>query len=104
LHAAARAILEDLMANGTYQYQSDFAKRYVAQGEAHGRAEGRAEGEAKGKAEGRAQAILAVLEARGIEVPELVRHRVLGCTDVSILDVWIARAVTANAASDVVGE
>jgi hypothetical protein len=34
-----------------YEYQSDFAKRYVAQGRAEGKAEGKAEGEAKGKAE-----------------------------------------------------
>ena len=30
-----------------YQYQSDFAKRYVAEGRAEGLAEGLAEGEAK---------------------------------------------------------
>jgi hypothetical protein len=55
LRASARAIIEELMANGTYQYQSDFAKRYVAQGRAEGEAQGRAEGEAQGRAEGEAQ-------------------------------------------------
>jgi hypothetical protein len=88
LHTAARAILEGLMANGTYQYQSDFAKRFIAQGEARGEA----------------RSILAVLSARGIEVPEAVRERVLACTDVATLDVWIARAVTAKAATDVFGD
>jgi hypothetical protein len=33
---AARAILEVLMASGNYEYQSDFARRYVAQGKAEG--------------------------------------------------------------------
>jgi len=33
-----------------YEYQSDFARRYVAQGKAEGRAEGRAEGEMSGRA------------------------------------------------------
>jgi hypothetical protein len=63
----------------TYEYQSDFAKRYVAQGEARGRAEGeargRAEGEARGRAEGEARGVLTVLAARGIAVPDDVRAR-----------------------------
>jgi hypothetical protein len=59
--AAARAILEDLMANGTYPYQSDFAKRYVAQGRDEGRAEGKA------------LAVLAVLAARGVKVSAALR-------------------------------
>jgi hypothetical protein len=100
LRAAARAIFEDLMANGTYQYKSDFAKRYVAQG----RTEGKAEGQAEGRAEGRALAILAVLNARGVEVSPAVRERVLACTDVARLDAWIARAANAKEAADVLGE
>jgi hypothetical protein len=85
---AARAILEALMASGNYEYQSDFARRYVAQG----------------KAEGQAHAILAVLAARGLEVPEPVRARITACTELARLDAWLARAVTAAAAADVVGE
>ena len=94
VHQAARAVLEALMANGNYEYQSDFAKRYVAQG----RTEGRAEGEALG----RAHAILGVLTARALPVPEPVRERILGCSDLDLLDRWLARAVTAQAAADVV--
>jgi hypothetical protein len=91
----ARAILEALMASGNYEYQSDFARRYVAQGKAEGRAEG--------EAAGRAHAILAVLAARGLEVPAEVRARVTGCGDLAQLDAWLARAVTAATAADVVG-
>ena len=116
LHAAARNILEELMANGTYQYQSDFAKRYVAQGHvegraegkaegrAEGKAEGRAEGKSEGKAEGRAEAILTVLEARGIEVTTSLRERVLACTEDATLDTWLTRAVSAATARDVLGK
>ena len=96
MRAAARVILEDLMANGTYRYQSDFTKRYVAQGRDEGRAEGRAEG--------KALAVLALLAARGVEVPSPVRATVLACTDAATLDAWIARAATANVASDVIAE
>ena len=100
VHEAARAILEALMTSGNYEYQSDFARRYVAQG----RAEGRAEGEAKGEASGLARAVLAVLSARGLEIPEQTRLRIAGCSDLAKLDVWLARAVTAATAADVVRE
>ena len=112
MRAAARVILEDLMANGTYRYQSDFAKRYVAQGRAEGRAEGRDQGRVEGRdqgrvegrAEGKALAVLAVLAARGVEVPAEVRAKILACTGAATLDAWIARAATANAASDLIAE
>ncbi len=92
------------MGNGTYQYQSDFAKRYYGQGRAEGEALGRAEGEALGRAAGEAlgRALLALLDARRIAVPPQVRDRVLGCTDVPTLDEWIVRAATANAIADVI--
>lgn len=50
LNPAVRKALQS-METGKYEYQSEFARRYVAEGEAKGKAEGRAEGEAKGKAE-----------------------------------------------------
>jgi hypothetical protein len=84
------------MASGNYEYQSDFSRRYVAQGNAEGRAEG--------EAAGRAHALLAVLSARGLDVPEDVRARITACTELARLDAWLARAVTAASASDVVGE
>jgi len=84
------------MATGTYEYQSDFAKRHVA--------EGRAQGEARGGAHGRALAILAVLQARGVDVPAAVRERVLSCAHIATLDVRVARAATAKAAEEVVAE
>jgi hypothetical protein len=89
----------------TYQYQSDFARRYVAEGEAVGRAEGeavgRAEGEAVGRAEGEATALLTVLSARGIEVPASARERITACTDTELLTTWIRRAATADSLDDI---
>ena len=97
---AARAILEALMASGNYEYQSDFARRYIAQGEA----QGEAKGEARGEAKGRAHAVLAVLAARQIEVPEPARAQIAGCADLEVLDRWLARAATAQSVADVLGE
>lgn len=88
LPEAARRYLEALMASGTYEYQSDFARRYFFQG----RAEGEAQGEAK--------AVLAVLDARGIAVDEASRAAITGCTDLGQLDVWVRRAVTVASARE----
>lgn len=108
--ATLRAI-EARMATGGYQYQSEFAKTYFAQGVAAGRVEGRAQGRAEGKTEGRAEgraeaealtnakAVLAVLEARGLAVTEAQRERVLECVDLTKLERWLRRAATAKTAA-----
>jgi hypothetical protein len=91
LPEAARRHLEALMTT-MYEYQSDFVRKYVHQG----RAEGRAEGEAKGEA----KALLAVLAARGLAVPDDARDRIAACTDLDQLEGWIRRAVTAESIAD----
>jgi hypothetical protein len=73
-----------------YEFKTEFARKYLA--------EGRQEGRAQGKAE----ALLRVLSARGVEVPASVRQQVLTCTDPSVLDRWIERAVVAATAAEVV--
>lgn len=67
------------------------------------RAEGVDEGLEKGLANGRAAAVLAVLDARGIAVPEAERTRILSCHDLAQLDVWLRRAASATALADVFG-
>ncbi|HET9212696.1 MAG TPA: hypothetical protein VFR03_19985 [Thermoanaerobaculia bacterium] len=85
LNEAARRALEAMMKG--YEYQSDFAKKYVAQGRAEGRTEGRTE-EA-------AHALLTVLRARGLAVPEAARERILSQKDPERLERWLERAVVA---------
>jgi hypothetical protein len=72
------------MAITGYEYQSEFARRYFGQGEA----------------KGEAKAVLAILDARGIAVPDDVRARIAGCTDLDQLDTWIRRAATADKVQD----
>jgi hypothetical protein len=86
---AARAVLEDLMASSNYQYQSDFAKRYVAQGEVRGRAAGLRE------------AIVHVLLARSLALSEVGRARLEGCDDIPTLTAWLERAATARSEAEV---
>jgi hypothetical protein len=88
LPAAARDYLEALMTTTTHRYQSDFARRYFDQGEA------------RGEARGEAKAVLAFLDARGIEVPDEFRERIVGCTDLDQLDTWVRRAATADKIHD----
>lgn len=84
LPEAARHHLEAMMVIDTYEYQSEFARRYFGQG----------------KAEGEAEAVLAVLDARGVEVPTEARDRIAGCTDLDELETWVRRAATATSVDD----
>ncbi|WP_437721833.1 hypothetical protein [Sorangium sp. So ce861] len=95
LNEAARRTLEAMMKSG-YEFQSEFARSYVAKGRQEGREEGMREGTLKTKA----QAVLVVLEARGLEVPADVRERVLVSTDVAELDRWLRRAAVVSDARE----
>ncbi|MGV9678324.1 hypothetical protein ACWDSJ_23860 [Nocardia sp. NPDC003482] len=72
----------------TYEYKSDFARRYIAQG----RSEGRAEGEA--------QALLVILDARGIVLSDDSRRRIADCRDMDQLNAWLRRSATATSADE----
>jgi hypothetical protein len=84
--AAARRALEAMMKG--YEYQSDFAKKYVAQGEI----------------EGEARALLAALRARGIAVSDVARERILAERDPERLERWVERAAVATALADVLDD
>ena len=85
LTEARRQGLEARMRTTDYEYQTEFARRYLAQGEAKGRVD----------------ALLAFLAARGLEPSEQQEHTIRQCTDLRTLDAWIARAATADAVGDV---
>jgi hypothetical protein len=57
--------------------------------------------EANAIARGEAQAVLTVLDARGVEVPEPVREQILACTDPTTLETWLRRAATSSTAAEV---
>jgi hypothetical protein len=62
--------------------------------------EGKAEGRAEGKIEAQRQAVLNVLEARGLEVSADVRDAVTSCYDSAVLDRWLRAAATLDDADD----
>ena len=55
-----------------------------------------------GEARGEANAVLIVLDGRGVAVPEDVRERILACTDLHQLDTWLRRAGTATTVEDII--
>ena len=67
-------VLEDAMSSLEFEYQSDFARRYVAEGLAKGKAEGIAEGVAAGRVE----IILELLRTRFGPLPDSIQTRVRG--------------------------
>ncbi|WP_280461170.1 hypothetical protein [Nocardia carnea] len=60
-----------------YNFTSDFARKYIAEGEA----------------KGEANSILTVLDARGIAVSEQVRETITSCDDLDQLQKWLRRAL-----------
>ena len=84
LSEAARKAFESMDLKN-YEYKTEFARKYLAQGLAAGKAE----------------ALLQFLAGRGLDVPDDIRQRVLACTDPSVLDGWIRRAAVAATADEV---
>jgi hypothetical protein len=96
LGAAARARLEALMGFGNYRPQSDFGKKWFAEGEAEGRLEGKVEG----KLEGKIESVLRVLIGRGLALNQAQKDRILACRDLAMLDRWLQQALTATSTDE----
>ncbi|HEV7784729.1 MAG TPA: hypothetical protein VGQ28_05280 [Thermoanaerobaculia bacterium] len=94
LNDAARRSLETMMKG--YEYQSDFAKKYVA--------EGLTQGITRGRTEEAARNLLTVLRARSIAVPEAVREHILAEKDPERLERWLEKAAVAASVSAVIDE
>ena len=84
LPAAARQLLEGYMTTTEHRYRSDFARRYYGQGQA----------------DAKANDVLAVLDAREIDVPADIGDRITSCSDLDQLEIWIRRAATVHTAQD----
>ena len=106
VNEAARRALEAMMKG--YEYQSDFAKKYVAQGRAEGRTEGLTEGLVAGLTAGRAEeaarALLTVLRVRCIAVPDATRERIQAQKDPERLERWLEKAAVATSVAEVIDE
>ncbi|MGV9781287.1 hypothetical protein [Nocardia farcinica] len=90
LPRAVRPAWEAFMSTGLrdYNFTSDFARKYFA------------EGEAQGEAIGEAKSVLTVLDARGITVSDQVRETILSCRDLDQLQKWLRRALEVGRAEE----
>ncbi|MBC6456728.1 hypothetical protein [Actinomadura sp. HBU206391] len=95
LSVVARHCLEEIMKASTYEFESDFARRFITIGEA--------QGEARGEARGEAKALLSFLEARHLTVSDEARERIISCTDLDQLETWIQRAATVDSVEELFG-
>lgn len=93
----------------TALYDRDAAKvvvlRNLLQGQGYAsldevRLEGRKEGREEGEIRGQAQALLAVLEGRGVSVTAEEQTRILECTDLERLRAWLLRAGRVQTAAE----
>jgi hypothetical protein len=94
LSEAARRALQT-MDLAKYEYQSDFAKRYVAQGQAEGKAQGRAEGRVEGETSGRVALVIKLLTRRFGPLSDATRMEVTG-SSIEELDAIGERLLTAQ--------
>ena len=92
LNEAARKELESLMAAETYQWQSDFARKYVGIGEEKGREEGRTFEAAR--------LLISLLERRGFTLSTAVRERIESCDDLEALEEWVLAAAKVDRPED----
>lgn len=74
------------------------------QGHAKGHAKGRAEGRAEARVEQAARAVVTVLRARGVDVPDGVQERILTERDPKRLERWLETEAVAASIDDVLGE
>ena len=100
LNEAARKELEGMMAVETYQWQSDFARKYVGIGEEKGREEGREEGLEEGRITEAVRNVVTILETREFALTEATRERIEACTDLDTLEEWVRLAVKADRPED----
>ena len=83
-----RATLEAEMDLTGYKFKSETFRRQIAEAEA----------------KGGARAVLTVLETRNVVVSDAVRTKILACTDSTVLERWLQRALNVTSAEDVVRE
>lgn len=89
-----RVLADDTVARALLASRNRVLERALSEREREGRKEGREEGALRAMAE----AVLTVLDARGMAVSDAVRERVRACRDRATLERWQRGAVTAASA------
>jgi hypothetical protein len=97
---AQRQNFERGRAEGVAQGKAEGVAKGKAEGVAQGKAEGVAQGKAEGVAQGKAEALLKIVMQRGLTLTAEQRRRIMGCTDVAMLERWLDRALSVSSAAE----
>ena len=89
-------------------YMSEFRRQGIEEGREIGREQGLEQGLEQGieqgieqgRPQGHAEAILRVLDKRGVAVDDGSRQRITSCTDLDTLGTWLDRSLTAAQVSE----
>ena len=101
VHEAAGRVLHSVLdAQRAEALMRSYGEELIEQGRQQGLARGREEGLTRGRAE----YILRILAARGVQLDEAARQRILSCSDVATLDRWFDRSLHASSLSDVLDD
>jgi hypothetical protein len=88
------------MKSGKYRYQSVLVRKLVGHGLEMGLEvglqQGLRQGQQEGRVEGEQRALFKVLRARGFTVDDITRWRILACTELAQLELWLGKAVTVS--------
>jgi hypothetical protein len=82
------------------RWMLEMKHRMFGEYEAGWLARGNAEGEAKGEAKGKRDALILILEGRGLSITRPQRAAILACDDLVKLDRWIAASGTAASVAE----
>jgi len=102
LSKAARKALE--MQPETVYFFNEAQRRNFERGVAKGRAEAEAEAKAEGKAEALGQAVLMILTRRRLPPTAVQRRRIMGCTDLAVLERWLDRSLSVSSVAELLTE
>lgn len=104
-HEAAGQVLHSVLGEQrTEELMRSYGEELVERGLQQGLARGREEGLAQGLIRARADGILRILAARGVQVDEEARQRILTCTDMATLDRWFDKSLNATSLSAVLDD
>ncbi|GGK71157.1 hypothetical protein Sme01_26840 [Sphaerisporangium melleum] len=101
---AVRRTLEEIMASTTWPVYSPFAREHYGKGLEAGKKEGKEEGRKEGRKEGKqetlTEAVLTVLDSRGIQLSAAAREHITTCHDLAQLNAWLRRSATVGSAEE----
>ncbi|AKJ07012.1 Hypothetical protein AA314_08638 [Archangium gephyra] len=102
VHTAARRVLHSVLdEQRAEELMGSWAEEMIERGIQQGLEKGLAQGLQQGLSRGRAEDVLRILSKRGVQVDEAARQRILTCSDLTTLDLWFDRSLSATTLADV---